>query len=305
MPKKLKPSQAKNKLEQGDGCLKQIFGTLIGSIPLFLMMSCCGFILNKDYIAKGNNFWGQSHHFGLIEPHDYFEEVKCVDEEYEKDRRLYKNCSPKFCGRYFSDFIMNEEDTDLLLGIANKGFSYGESSGGASIFDIYNGVVSKENAFISVKNTLKSQNKKLLTDEEIKGFNKVKDKIVETIKAKFSIDNVYLTKPVFFSKITNKDAKTMHDEYWHEHVDKDQYEGFHYTTLVYLNGHQHEYMGGRFYWRNLADNTTLSHEPNKGRVSVFTSGSENKHYVEKVLSGVRYAVTIPFTCNEKLAINIE
>jgi len=72
-----------------------------------------------------------------------------------------------------------------------------------------------------------------------------------------------------------------------------------------LNGHQTEYLGGRFFWTNIKDNTTLSFEPRKARISVFTSGSENPHYVEKVISGVRYAITIPFTCNEKLAINIE
>ncbi len=27
----------------------------------------------------------------------------------------------------------------------------------------------------------------------------------------------------------------MHDEYWHEHVDADQYPGFEYTALIYLN----------------------------------------------------------------------
>lgn len=34
-----------------------------------------------------------------------------------------------------------------------------------------------------------------------------------------------------------------------------------------------------------------------GRVSFFTSGSENLHRVEKVHWGTRYAVTIAFSCN--------
>ena len=29
--------------------------------------------------------------------------------------------------------------------------------------------------------------------------------------------------------------QTMHDEYWHEHIDANQYPGFEYTALVYLN----------------------------------------------------------------------
>lgn len=37
--------------------------------------------------------------------------------------------------------------------------------------------------------------------------------------------------------------------------------------------------------------------PLLGRVSFFTSGSENLHRVEKVHWGTRYAVTIAFSCN--------
>lgn len=39
-----------------------------------------------------------------------------------------------------------------------------------------------------------------------------------------------------------------------------------------------------------------------GRVSFFTSGSENPHFVEPVKSGVRYAVTVPFTCDPEQSI---
>lgn len=41
----------------------------------------------------------------------------------------------------------------------------------------------------------------------------------------------------------------------------------------------------------------------KGRVSMFTSGSENLHVVEKVQSGTRYALTISFTCDPNAAIS--
>lgn len=45
----------------------------------------------------------------------------------------------------------------------------------------------------------------------------------------------------------------------------------------------------------VASQSLLSSVP--GRVSFFTSGSENLHRVEKVHWGTRYAVTIAFTCN--------
>ncbi|XP_012888541.1 PREDICTED: 2-oxoglutarate and iron-dependent oxygenase domain-containing protein 3 [Dipodomys ordii] len=43
--------------------------------------------------------------------------------------------------------------------------------------------------------------------------------------------------------------------------------------------------------------TSFSSLPLAGRVSFFTSGSENLHRVEKVRWGTRYAITIAFTCN--------
>lgn len=35
---------------------------------------------------------------------------------------------------------------------------------------------------------------------------------------------------------------------------------------------------------------------------MFTSGSENLHFVEKVTSGERYALTVSFTCDIEAAI---
>lgn len=40
-----------------------------------------------------------------------------------------------------------------------------------------------------------------------------------------------------------------------------------------------------------------------GRVSFFSSGSENLHRVEKVSWGTRYAITVSFTCNPSHAIS--
>lgn len=50
----------------------------------------------------------------------------------------------------------------------------------------------------------------------------VKEKIKYTIAHHFGVqpDKIYLTHPTFFSEITSKPAVTVHDEYWHPHVDK-------------------------------------------------------------------------------------
>lgn len=50
----------------------------------------------------------------------------------------------------------------------------------------------------------------------------VKNKIKYSIGHYFGVnpEKIYLTHPTFFSEITSKEAVTVHDEYWHPHVDK-------------------------------------------------------------------------------------
>lgn len=72
---------------------------------------------------------------------------------------------------------------------------------------------------------------------------------------------------------------------------KETYNSFHYTSLLYLSDYQRDFQGGRFIFidENKEKNQTLqsSIEPKKGRISVFTSGAENVHHIEKVTEGTR------------------
>lgn len=45
---------------------------------------------------------------------------------------------------------------------------------------------------------------------------------MNAISDKYQVDTsqIFLTQPTFFSRITNDTAKTIHDEYWHPHVDR-------------------------------------------------------------------------------------
>lgn len=80
---------------------------------------------------------------------------------------------------------------------------------------------------------------------------------------------------------------------------QETYESFHYTTLLYLNDYGRDFEGGRFIYIDKDKNCTV--EPRKGRVSLFTSGKENLHAVERVTSGIRYALTVSFTCDKQYA----
>lgn len=133
----------------------------------------------------------------------------------------------------------------------------------------------------------------------------IQKRIAHTIAENFEvpIDALHLTSPTFFSRITPAPAQTLHDEYWHPHVDKQTYESFHYTSLLYLSGYKKEFTGGRFVFIDGPENKTHSIvEPKRGRVSAFTSGAENLHQVEMVGTGTRFAITISFTCDPSHAI---
>ena len=75
----------------------------------------------------------------------------------------------------------------------------------------------------------------------------VKDKVKAAVASHFNLDNskLFLSHPTFFSELTAVPAVTPHDEYWHEHIDKETYPSFHYTSLLYLSEYKRDFTGGR------------------------------------------------------------
>ncbi|XP_029661571.1 2-oxoglutarate and iron-dependent oxygenase domain-containing protein 3-like [Formica exsecta] len=222
--------------------------------------------------------------------------------DYREELEKYPGCVPEKCGRVVTDKLVSTTEVDVLLKLAKDGLDLAGSDGGASILDLHSGALSKGQGFINIYK--QSAAKKLFNNMDLAIYRVVKTKIQHAVAHNFGvdIDKIYLTKPTFFSRITNKPARTIHDEYWHPHVDKETYESFHYTSLLYLNDYEKNFEGGRFIFIDKNNvNTTI--EPRKGRVSIFTSGSENLHLVEKVKSGTRYALTVSFTCDKNAAIS--
>lgn len=228
---------------------------------------------------------------------------------YLSDLTEFPKCVPEHCGRFVSDSLVDSMEIAKLREIAEEGFALSNSSGGASILDLHSGAISHGENFI---NLYKLENSKgLFKKEHLLTYKLVKEKIRTAIADRFKIDvkHLYLTYPTFFSRITNETAKTAHDEYWHPHVDKKTYESFHYTSLLYLSDFGKDFKGGRFRFIDGDEEDSNDKpkkfsyvEPKKGRLSAFTSGEENRHNVEKVEHGQRFAITISFTCNEKFAI---
>ncbi|XP_063215889.1 2-oxoglutarate and iron-dependent oxygenase domain-containing protein 3-like [Bacillus rossius redtenbacheri] len=227
------------------------------------------------------------------------QEVPC-SEEYKKEIEKFPDCVPERCGRMVTDKLVSTHEVGILLRIAEQGIGLGGSEGGASILDLHSGALSQGKNFVNIYklDTVKD----LFKPADFLTYRILKLKLQHKVAQHFGLkaSALHLTHPTFFSRLTSAPAQTVHDEYWHPHVDKETYESFHYTCLVYLSDFGHDFKGGRFVYMDTDRNTTV--EPRRGRVSMFTSGWENRHLVEQVTEGTRYAITVSFTCDKSRAI---
>ncbi|KAJ7404410.1 2-oxoglutarate and iron-dependent oxygenase domain-containing protein 3 [Willisornis vidua] len=172
----------------------------------------------------------------------------------------------------------------------------------ASILDLHSGALSLGKRFVNLYRYFGDKIHDIFTEEDFALYRDVRQRIQQRIAQVFGISSasMYLTKPTFFSRMNSTEAKTAHDEYWHPHVDKVTYGSFDYTSLLYLSDYSQDFGGGRFVFLDADSNKTV--EPRAGRVSFFTSGSENLHRVERVLWGTRFAITISFSCDPEHGI---
>uniref|UniRef100_A0A8B9KW41 Urotensin-2 receptor 2 n=1 Tax=Astyanax mexicanus TaxID=7994 RepID=A0A8B9KW41_ASTMX len=245
-------------------------------IPLLLLLTVLTAALTWLYLSLSDEFTETLVSRGevLTEPRIFL--VQC-SEDYENHKR-FPGCTPTKCGRAVTDSVVTKEEAQVLKRLAERGLALGGSDGGASILDLHSGALSMGKKFVNI-------------------YRDVRGRIQKVIAETFGLDSsqMYLTKPTFFSRINSTGAKTTHDEYWHPHIDKVTYGSFDYTSLLYLTDYGVDFGGGRFVFMDSNSNRTV--EPRAGRVSFFSSGSENLHRVEKVVWGTRYAITVSFTCD--------
>ncbi|XP_018089438.1 uncharacterized protein LOC100158404 isoform X2 [Xenopus laevis] len=231
--------------------------------------------------------------------HRFFQ-VPC-SQDYESLKH-FEACTPRKCGRAMTDSVITLQEAQKMRRLAEAGLSLGGSDGGASILDLHSGALSMGKKFVNMYRFFGEKIKDVMSEEDFELYREVRLKIQHEIARTFniSVSSLHLTKPTFFSRMNSSEAKTSHDEYWHPHIDKVTYGSFDYTSLLYLSDYSQDFGGGRFVFIDESANRTV--EPRTGRVSFFTSGSENLHRVEKVNWGTRYAITISFTCDPEHAI---
>jgi len=222
------------------------------------------------------------------------------------------NCSPATCGRGAVDDFVKPNETVALLKLAEQGIRIGGGGqGGVSIVDFVSGASSSTDKFVDLYAVVARRREASANVSAMISNLAVYTDIVRRVKqhlvGHFGIDNasLYVSSPSFFSRITDGVPANKNDEYWHVHNDRLQYGAFVYTCLVYLNSHGDQFSGGRFVFVDANDKSTavVYVEPRAGRLLCFTSGEENLHHVERVTRGVRYALTIAFTCDARVGSN--
>ncbi|KAL3178805.1 hypothetical protein MRX96_009480 [Rhipicephalus microplus] len=141
------------------------------------------------------------------------ETVQC-SEDYVSDRRLFKGIvPPQKCGRVVSDSVVTTEEVDALLspvhaptpafGVLRKwqvvlhfvlvtawlsvGLALSRSDGGASILDLHSGSVSLGKKFVNVYKLLEQKGTTLFSDNDLKVYKQVKDKIRSLIGFQFGV----------------------------------------------------------------------------------------------------------------------
>ncbi|PNF17295.1 hypothetical protein B7P43_G04972 [Cryptotermes secundus] len=194
--------------------------------------------------------------------HHRAQDITCSD-DYKAELESFPGCVPRRCGRAMSDKLVSGSEADVLLSIAKRGMALGGSQGGATILDLHSGALSQGKNFVNIYRL--NDAKDVFKKTDFTFYKVVKTKIQNAIAHHFGVQpqSLYLTHPTFFSRLTAAPALTVHDEYWHPHIDKETYESFHYTSLLYLSDYGRDFQGGRFVFID-GDNTNRTVEPRKG-----------------------------------------
>jgi len=247
-----------------------------------------------------------------------------------------RGCTPLpggMCDRVLLDDFISAEEVASLRMIAEKGMARSGAASrlGPTIMDVNSGWVLPAGAYqpVSIYN-----NGPLYSSAEYDLYRDVTQRLKRMLEHVFELDagsddaGVFFTAPTFITReaegvVAGTGAawqpSTMHDEYWHPHVDKNNTAHYDYSGLVYLSTQGEDFDGGEleFYDHGHLDCSafvdpvapgpcvpvgppSLVVAPRAGRAVVFGSGRENPHRVRRVSAGTRYVLSFWFTCDARL-----
>lgn len=263
-------------------------------LTVWCLLWCSVAALGKEIVSEEklpNGVWRDS--------------VKVVEEPGFAKNEENEGCYPKGeTIREVVDDFLSPEEVDTLLKMMEKGMAASPLTGGPTILDINTGFMKDSQGLVNIYSGPRQQETVKFSPEEYKIYSILFDRIKAKVMKLNELDNLWFTAPTFVARLVgNPDwsPAMIHDEYWHPHVDKDNTEHYDYSGLVYLSTYGKDFTGGEFMFMDKGEkgeyvNTTVL--PRKGRFITFSSGKENLHRVMPVLSGVRYALSMWFTCDQ-------
>lgn len=231
-----------------------------------------------------------------------------------------EGCTPKpgsACDRVVFDDFLTSQEVESLIRIAETGMAKAPGGAGPTILDINSGWVlaSGSHAPMSIY-----RDGPLFTAAEYALYREVTTRLKAAVSEAYGLESLYFTAPTFITREVGDEAwvaQTMHDEYWHPHVDKNSTAHYDYSGLVYLSTQGEDFTDGMLQFlptENLDCSSAFEDEPGpckitgdpefevaprRGRLIVFGSGNENPHRVTKVTSGIRYVLSFWFTCDSR------
>ncbi|CAJ1421387.1 unnamed protein product [Effrenium voratum] len=205
------------------------------------------------------------------------------------------------CARFVLDGVIPSEEVEELRSLLTwlVAEAWGGGSGPPSVVDLHSETISYKEQFVNLSALMEFKSISF-TEKQVEAYLSVRRRLRDQISQLFGVPVEGLRHDMtFFSHINgSKKAQTVHDEYWHSHVDTEQYGTFAYTTLLYLNTANKDFQGGQFLFEGTGGADAVV-EPRYGRLVAFSSDAENPHKVLPVSSGVRMALTSAFTCSQK------
>jgi|EP01046_Picozoa_sp_COSAG06_P002308 hypothetical protein len=222
-------------------------------------------------------------------------------------------CYPTTCGRAVIDGFFSEAEVKGLLEIVEHGMARAGSPtsevGGPTIMDLNTGMLRDAGG---VKLLYPEPGQPGYDPDAPPPFDKgqldlyrdAMARIRKRVAEEFGLSRLYFTAPTFVTRLVgNPEWKPaeIHDQYWHPHVDKQNTAHYDYSGLVYLSEYGEDFTGGELAFLDTDEATgsvvaNVVH-PRAGRLATFTSGDENLHHARKVETGVRFVMSMWFTCD--------
>lgn len=209
------------------------------------------------------------------------------------------------CGRAIIDNFVSPHKVDDLRKIAEIGMQGRSARGGPTIMDIDTGFVRDSEGLVNIyqpEQRIPDEDKpgvKHFSRRQFKLYKDVVEKVRLAVMQEFDLEVLYFSAPTFITRLVGNASWTpvdIHDEYWHPHVDKENTKHYDYSGLLYLSDYGEDFTGGVFSFIDESTETII--EPARGRLLIFTAGSENLHAVRMVETGTRYALSLWFSCDQ-------